>query len=134
MRQDWEQAVRGDDVSTLARLLDEGADMDARDAHGQTGVMLAVSSAATRAAAFLVARGAALDHTAKYHLSALMLAVIRNEPAIVRVLVTAGADLSIRGSGAPGFHEKTALDLAEAAGRTEIAAILREAGRGRKQP
>jgi len=32
-----------------------------------------------------------------------------------RVLVAAGADLSVCGSGAPGFHEKTALDLAEAA-------------------
>ena len=132
MRQDWEQAIRRDDVSTLARLLDEGADIDARDAHGQTGVMLAVASAATRTAAFLVERGAALDHTAKYHLSALMLAVLRDQPAIVRMLVTAGADVSIRGSGAPGFQEKTALDLAEAAGRPEIAAILREASDRRK--
>lgn len=129
MHPDWAQAVRGDDVSTLARLLDEGADIDARDAHGQTGVMLAVVSAAPRAAAFLAERGADLDHTAKYHLSALMLAVIRDQPAIVRALVAAGADRSIRGSGAPGFHEKTALDLAEAAGRAEIAEILREAGR-----
>jgi hypothetical protein len=30
MRPDWEQAVRSDDVTTLARLLDEGADADAR--------------------------------------------------------------------------------------------------------
>src|SRR5512138_2094421 len=134
MRPDWERAVRHDDVDTLARLLEEGADIDARDAHGQTGVMLAVSSGALGAVAFLVARGAALDHTAKYHLSALMLAVVRDEPAIVRILATAGADLSIRGSGAPGFHGKTALDLAEAAGRGEIAAILREASRGPRPP
>lgn len=132
MHPDWERAVRHDDVGTLARLLEEGADIDARDAHGQTGVMIAVSSGAPGAVAFLVERGAALDHTAKYHLSALMLAVIRAEPGIVRVLVTAGADLSIRGSGAPGFHGKTALDLAEAAGHTEIVAILREADRGAK--
>jgi uncharacterized protein len=134
MRPDWERAVRHDDVDTLARLLEEGADIDARDAHGQTGVMLAVSSGALGAVAFLVARGAALDHTAKYHLSALMLAVVRDEPAIVRILATAGADLSIRGSGAPGFHGKTALDLAEAAGRHEITAILREASRGPRPP
>jgi uncharacterized protein len=134
MRPDWEQAIRGDDVSMLARLLDEGADIDARDAHGQTGVMLAVLSAAPRAAAFLVERGAALDHTAKYRLSALMLAVLRDQPAIVRTLVAAGADLSIRGSGAPGFHGKTALELAEGAGRTEIARILREARDGQEPP
>lgn len=132
MRPEWERAVRRDDVSTLARLLDEGTDLDARDAHDQTGLMLAVSSGSAAAAAFLVERGAALDHTAKYHLSALMLAVLRDQPAVVRLLVTAGADVSIRGSGAPGFHGKTALDLADAAGRTEIAAILREAGSRRK--
>jgi ankyrin repeat protein len=133
MREDWEQAIRRDDAATLARLLEEGADIDARDAHGQTGVMLAALSAAARAAAFLAERGADLDHTAKYRLSALMLAVVRNQPAIVRALVAAGADLTIRGSGAPGFHEKTALDLAEAAGYGEIAAILREAEHGKNQ-
>jgi ankyrin repeat protein len=133
VRPDWEQAIRGDDVSRLARFLDEGADIDACDAHGQTGVMLAVLSAAPSAATFLVERGAALDHTAKYRLSALMLAVLRDQPEIVRVLVAAGADLSIRGSGAPGFDGKTALDLAEGAGRTEIASILREA-RDRQEP
>jgi len=130
MRPDWERAVRRDDPHALARLLDEGADIDARGAHGQTGLMLAVLGGATRAAAFLVERGAALDHTAKYRLSALMLAVVRNQPDVVRLLAAAGADLSIRGAGAPGFHDKTALDLAEAAGRTEIAAILRRPGPG----
>lgn len=127
MHRDWEQAVRRDDVNTLARLLDEGTDINARDAHGQTGVMLAALTGSTRVAEFLAERGADLDRTAKYHLSALMLAAIRNEPVIVRALVLAGADLTIRGSGAPGFHEKTALDLAEAAGHTEVAAILRAA-------
>ena len=129
MRGDWERAVRSDDVATLARLLDEGADIDARDGHGQTGVMLAVLSRARAAATFLAGRGAGLDHTAKYHLSALMLAVIRDEPEIVSALVQAGADPTIRGSGAPGFEGKTALDLAEAAGRAAIAQILREAER-----
>lgn len=134
MRREWEQAVRRDDVSTLARLLDEGADINARDAHGQTGLMLAALAGSTRAAGFLAERGADLDRTAKYHLSALMLASIGNRPEIVRALVLAGANVAIRGSGAPGFHEKTALDLAEAAGHLEVVAILRTApprrGRG----
>jgi ankyrin repeat protein len=125
MHPDWEQAIRRDDVSTLARLLEEGADINARDAHGQTGVMLAALHGATRVAALLTERGADLDRTAKHHLSALMLAAIRNQPKIVRALVVAGADLTIRGAGAPGFHDKTALDLAEAAGHAEVAAILR---------
>jgi len=57
-----------------------------------------------------------------------MLAVIRNQPVIVRALVEVGADLAIQGRGAPGFSGKTALDLAEAAGHADIAAVLRAAG------
>lgn len=128
MHRGWEEAIRRDDASTVARLLEEGADIDARDAHGQTGVMLAALHGSTRVAALLAARGADLDRTAKYRLSALMLAAIRNQPLIARTLVVAGADVTIRGSGAPGFHGKTALDLAEAAGHTEVAALLRDAG------
>ena len=131
MRPDWERAVRHDDVDSVARLLTEGADIDARDAHGQTGLMLAVLSDARAVAALLAARGADLNHTAKFHLSALMLAVIRNQPETVRCLADAGADLTIEGRGAPGFSGKTALDLAEAASYGDIAAILRAAAAAR---
>jgi hypothetical protein len=41
------------------------------------------------------------------------------------VLVDAGADQSVRGKGAPGFFNKTALELAEAA-YPEIAGMLRQ--------
>jgi ankyrin repeat protein len=54
-----------------------------------------------------------------------MLAVVNGHEEIVRILAEAGADRQIRGTGAPGFWEKTALQLAEDAGREEIAAILR---------
>ena len=64
----------------------------------------------------LVDRGAQVNHTAKYGLTALMLAVIRSHVDVVRVLVDAGADLQVKGTGAPGFHGKTALDLAEGLG------------------
>jgi hypothetical protein len=40
-----------------------------------------------------------------------MLAVIAGHVAIVRLLVRAGADLTLRGRGAPGFMGKTAYDL-----------------------
>jgi len=65
-----------------------------------------------------------LDHTAKYGLSALMLAVIEGHVEIVRALVAAGADVALRGTGAPGFAGKTAWDLATAQGRPDIAELL----------
>jgi ankyrin repeat protein len=77
--------------------------------------------------AFLAQRGADLNHTAKHHLSALMLAIVRGHAAAARALIEAGADLLIRGSGPPGFEGKTALDLAEARGDREIADLIRRA-------
>src|SRR5207248_8244131 len=62
----------------------------------------------------LIVQGAALDHTAKYGLSALMLAAVRGHTDVVSRLIDAGADVSLRGTGAPGFAGKTALDLATA--------------------
>jgi ankyrin repeat protein len=75
--------------------------------------------------------GAALDHTAKYGLSALMLAVVRGHINVVRKLTDAGASISLRGTGSPGFSEKTALDLAVARGDMEMVEILRSAAQSR---
>jgi hypothetical protein len=56
-----------------------------------------------------------------------MLAVINGRDVIVGLLADAGADRTIRATGAPGFADKTALDLAEAADRTIMVALLRDA-------
>lgn len=74
---------------------------------------------------WLIANGADLDHTSKFGLSALMLAVVAGHPRIARFLVAAGADTTIRGTGAPGFRDKTAADLAEARGDVRLARFLR---------
>lgn len=124
MTTEWRHAIENDDVLMLEHLHQAGADLDALDAHGQSGLMLCALRGSSKAAAWLVSRGAALDRTAKYGLSALMLAVINDRPEIVRALIDGGADRSIRGTGAPGFSGKTALDLATAAGRTEIARLI----------
>jgi ankyrin repeat protein len=106
-------------------LLDAGVDINARDQHGQTSLMIAARHGQAEVIRLLVTRGAALDHSAKYRLTALMLAVIGGHSEIVRVLVNAGANTAVRGSGAPGFHERTASDLAKAAGRGDVEELLR---------
>ena len=116
------------DSEQLQRLLTSGSAIDARDAHGQTALMLAATNGFGPVVGWLVERGAALDHTAKYGLSALMLAVIRSHVDVVRMLANAGASLSPRGTGAPGFADKTALDLAIARDAPEMVEILRSAG------
>jgi ankyrin repeat protein len=126
---EWKAAIDADDDAALTRLVEAGAEIDAADQHGQTGVMIAARDGRTRAVRRLVELGADLDHTAKFHLSALMLAVINGRDAIVGILLDGGADATIRGSGAPGFDGKTALDIAEAANRVIMVALLRDAAR-----
>jgi ankyrin repeat protein len=127
MTPDWKAAVGAEDTARLAALLDAGADINARDEHGQTALMVAARDGRTSVVRWLIERGADLNHTAKFHLSALMLAVINGRDVIVGLLADAGADRTIRATGAPGFADKTALDLAEAADRTIMVALLRDA-------
>ena len=59
-----------------------------------------------------------LDRAAKFGLSATMLAVVNHHQAVAEVLAEAGADLTRRGTGAPGFVGRTASDLARERGFT----------------
>jgi uncharacterized protein len=108
----WKSAIRRGDMAAIQELLATGADVNAKDRYGQTGVMLAGRDGHFEIIKVLIEHGADLNVTAKYNLSALMLAVINGHVDIARVLARSGADLSIRGTGAPGFAGKTAHDLA----------------------
>ena len=72
----------------------------------------------------LIEHGADLNITAKYGLSAVMLAVVAGHEEIALALARAGADLTLRGTGAPGFADKTAADLATARGWSHLATAL----------
>jgi ankyrin repeat protein len=109
----------------LGRLLNSGADVNARDRYGQTGLMIAAGRGKADVLRLLIDRGAALDQTAKFGLSAVMLAVINGHVEIVRMLVQAGARLDLRGTGAPGFSGKSAADLAAERGEPAMAEALR---------
>jgi len=122
---EWEDAVRRGSIDQLRRLLASGADIDARDGNGQTALMLAAREGHAKVVEWLVDHGAALNHTAKYGLSALMLAVIGDRTDVVRILTAAGADLCLRGTGTPAFKAKSALDLAIARGDPDTVEILR---------
>jgi len=125
MTVDWEEAIAQGDAARVSLLLAQGADVDARDAHGQTGLMRAALKGDFRLVGILAEHGANLDVTAKHNLSALMLAVIGGHVEVVQILVECGADLSIRGSKAvPGFYGKAALALARDSGRMAIVRVL----------
>jgi ankyrin repeat protein len=121
----WEVAIKRGDVQDVRNLLDRGADVDARDRHGQTALMLAAHAGRRDVVEALIAHGANLNTTAKYGLSALMLALIAGHTQVARLLADAGTDLSLRGTGAPGFAGKTACDLAAERGMRELSALLK---------
>lgn len=120
----WEAAVRRGDAAAVRDLIQRGCAVDALDRYGQTGLMLAARSGHLEVARLLVEHGADLDVAAKFNLTALMLAVVNRRADVARLLVRAGASLTHRGSGAPGFHGKTARDLALANGQLELATEL----------
>ena len=123
----WERAVIHGDVEGVREMLAAGADADARNRYGQTALMVAAQRGHVRIVEALVEAGADLDVTAKYNLTALMLAIVAGHAAVARIIAGAGADLRVKGTGAPGFSEKTAYDLAVARGMTELSANLERA-------
>ena len=130
MTAEWRQAVDRGDLTAIERLLDSGSDADARDEHGQTALMNAARDGRTEVVRLLAGRGAGLNHTAKFGLTALMLSVIRGHIDVARVLIDGGADPHVRGTGAPGFHGKTAWDLAMERDSAPMKELLRRAGGG----
>jgi ankyrin repeat protein len=121
----WENAVKGGDARIVLGLLVLGADVNTRDRYGQTALMLAAHAGHREVVETLIAHRANLDVTAKFGLSALMLAVVAGHAEVARVLAKAGADLSLRGTGAPGFAGKTAYDLAVDRGMLELSPELK---------
>jgi E3 ubiquitin-protein ligase XBAT32/33 len=121
----WEIAVKRGKVRIILDLLEGGADVNARDRYGQTALMLAAHAGHREVVETLIGHRANLDITAKYGLSALMLALVAGHEEVARLLARAGADLSLRGSGAPGFAGKTAYDLAVERGMLGLSAELK---------
>jgi len=122
----WEDAVGRGAVDELRDMLGRGIPVDARNRHGQTGLMMAAHAGHHDAVRLLIAHGADLNASAKYGLTPLMLAVVAGHPDVARTIAEAGADLARQGTGPPGFA-KTAHAMAVERGMTDLAAVLKPA-------
>lgn len=121
----WKTASQDGDARTILDLLCSGADVDARDHYGQTALMLAAQAGHREVVETLLAHRANLNITAKFGLSALMLAVTAGHVEVARMLAKVGSDLTLQGTGAPGFAGLTAHDLAMARGLQELSSDLK---------
>jgi ankyrin repeat protein len=124
----WSAAKNNDEVE-LARLLDDGAAIDARDHRGYSPLMLATYAGNAEAFALLLARGADPNSADNAGNTILMGAAFKGHLDFVRRLLDAGADRARRnqaGLDARGF--------AEMFGRADVAALLDAGDDNQQQP
>jgi ankyrin repeat protein len=118
----------GDEVALLELMLDNGADVDAKDRFNGTGLIRAAERGHVAIVARLLETPIEVDHVNRLNWTALLEAIILGDGAaahteVVRLLVAAGADVELAdGQGI------TPLEHARRNGFDEIAAILEGAG------
>src|SRR5262249_26956501 len=87
-------AIRNADVPDVRKLLDEGAGVNARDAEGNTPLILASLSASRECVEVLLEKGADVNAANRAGATALIRAATNFEKA--RLLVAAGANVRVR--------------------------------------
>lgn len=80
-------------VSSLRKLIDQGADLKAHDSHGKSALHLAVESGNSDAVDFLLAKGMDPNAHLQKTLSPLATAVKAGHTEVVRRLIAGGADV-----------------------------------------
>jgi ankyrin repeat protein len=91
---DFVAAIRKGDTDAIRRLLDNGADVNARDADGNTPLILASFYAGPECVELLLKKGADANATNKAGVTALIRAATNYEKT--RLLVDAGAKVEVR--------------------------------------
>jgi ankyrin repeat protein len=111
------------DPDSVARLLELGLPVDARDSRGATALLRASGAGALQSVQRLLAAHADPKLTVDTGASSLSAAVSARQPDIARALVTAGVPVDLRHA-----DDVTALMIAAALGHADMVAVLRELG------
>ena len=114
---------RDGEVDTVKRLIEAGADVDARDFGGLTALMLTVRNGHAEIVKILLEAGADLNAQDDDGETALLKAARGGQTEVVNILITASADVNVRTK-----NGDTALILAKGWGHTHIVDLLRKAG------
>lgn len=116
-------AAANDDSRIVQRLLDQGAQINAKDKKGQTALMLASVNAYLDTVKILLAAGADINVQSNNGATALILAAMRGHSSVVRCLLDKTLDLTLKTDGG-----LTALDAAELNNHKEVVEILKQHG------
>jgi ankyrin repeat protein len=112
------------DLSTVKKLLTEGADVNATDSSGRTALVEAAWGGHTDIVKYLIEKGANVNTGDNVGYTALMRASEEGHNAVVTVLVQKNADVNLRGK----VRGTTALMLAAEQGHIKTLEILLEHG------
>ena len=115
------QDVVNEDLDKIHRLVDDGVDMEAKDASGLTPLSMAALRGYLTIVKFLVGRGADMETRDGHGWTPLSLAAYSGNLDVVKFLVNHGADMKTKINGGP-----TPLSLAKITRHVEIAGFLEE--------
>jgi ankyrin repeat protein len=113
-------AAREGNSGRIENLIRKGADPNARDAHGQTPLMIAVYLGRLTAAETLINAGAAVNAEDDMGTTALMSAVDRRDRKAVELLIKSGADV-----GKSSSDTSNVVMLARRSGYRELESKIR---------
>lgn len=112
-------ATENGDITTVQAMLDNGADVNARDEDGATALILAACTGRDEVLEILLDNGADVNAQEKDGNTALMMAAFFGDVSTLQLLLDTGADIDIKAKDGA-----TALTLAESEGHEDIVEIL----------
>jgi hypothetical protein len=116
-------AVEDARVDLVEELLQRGVNLEAQDARGYTGLILAAFRGRIPILRLLVKAGANVNARDRHGNSVLLFAAQHGDTQIVKLLVDAGADLNVRGQN--GY---TALKVAKLTRHVDVGEFLQSRG------
>jgi ankyrin repeat protein len=111
------------DLDEVQRLVNKGADINAKDDEGATALINACAQGHADVARLLLKNGADVNAENRYAWTALIVAAWKGYPEVVKILLDFGADVRPKNDLC-----RTALESAQEEGHPEIVALLKAHG------
>jgi ankyrin repeat protein len=122
-RDDFFKAVHTGDANAVAAMIQQGADVNAREANGTTALHWAVYQQDAELVKRLLAAGAKVSVVNDFGSSPMQEAALTGNAAVIRMLLAAGADVE-----SANAEDQTALMVVARTGNVEAAKLLLDAG------